>query len=141
MKATQIKRKNERDFINAVKEESSQCSLQGLSYIFQSNQTIFGKVFWTFVVLSMLLLSTYWSYSMYAEWQLSPVLTTVTSTAFPVEEIEFPAVTICGFGMIEEAFNAGIMKQFFNYLTELNVTPAVTPFEAQKLLYVKVKQC
>ena len=140
MGQNKIKLKKNGNILNLIITESSKCNIQGLSYIFQSKQTIFGKVFWTLVVSSMLLLSTFWSYSMYVEWQLSPVLTTVTSTAFPVEGIEFPAVTICGSGMNEEAFNAGILKQFLDYLTEMNETHGITPFVAQKLMYVKVKR-
>jgi len=46
----------------------------------------------------MLGLGTYWSWYMYADWQEKPVLTTVTTTALPVSEISFPAVTVCSEG-------------------------------------------
>jgi hypothetical protein len=62
----------------------------------------------------------------------------VTTTAHPVNLIEFPAVTICGFGMIEEVFNAAVIKQFIDFLKEINQTVDITPFDAQKLLYIKV---
>jgi hypothetical protein len=46
----------------------------------------------------MLILSIYWSYYLYADWQEKPVLTTVTTTALPVTQVDFPAVTICSEG-------------------------------------------
>jgi hypothetical protein len=41
------------------------------------------------------------------DWQGSPVLTTVKSTSYPVNKIEFPTLTICGQGSNEVVFNAG----------------------------------
>ena len=38
----------------------------------------------------------------YNDWQDNPVLTSVSTTAMPIAEIEFPAITICGQGSIAE---------------------------------------
>ena len=38
----------------------------------------------------------------YNDWQDNPVLTTVSTTAMPISEIEFPAITICGQGSVSE---------------------------------------
>ena len=38
----------------------------------------------------------------YNNWQDNPVLTSVSTTAMPIAEIEFPAITICGQGSIAE---------------------------------------
>ena len=46
----------------------------------------------------MLCLGTYWSWWLYNDWQRNPVLTTVTTTALPVSQVPFPAVTICSEG-------------------------------------------
>ncbi len=35
----------------------------------------------------------------YIQWRNNMVLTTVNSVALPVEEVEFPAITICSQGM------------------------------------------
>jgi MFS-type transporter involved in bile tolerance (Atg22 family) len=47
----------------------------------------------------MMCLGTYWSWYLYSDWQENPVLTTVTTTALPVINIDFPAVTICSEGL------------------------------------------
>ena len=36
------------------------------------------------------------------DWQDNQVLTSVSTTALPISEIEFPAITICGQGSISE---------------------------------------
>jgi hypothetical protein len=46
----------------------------------------------------------------YSDWQNSPVITTVNSTSFPVGNIEFPSVTICGQGSNEAILNSGMSQ-------------------------------
>jgi hypothetical protein len=41
----------------------------------------------------------------------SPVLTTVLSSALSIEDIEFPAVTICGVGSNNDVFRAAVLNQ------------------------------
>ncbi len=46
----------------------------------------------------------------YEDWQETPVLTSVRTTGMPISEIEFPAVTICAQGNIQEVY-----KNFENF--------------------------
>jgi hypothetical protein len=62
-------------------------SIQGVIYIFQTNQTLCGRLFWILVVTLMLMLGSYWSADAYNSWQDNPVLTTVTTTAYPVTKV------------------------------------------------------
>lgn len=50
----------------------------------------------------MLMLGAYWTASIYIGWQEHPVVTTATTTALPVTEIDFPSVTICAQGFNAE---------------------------------------
>ena len=77
-------RKELKQISNVVKDYSEYSSIQGLIYIFQSNQTIVGRLFWILVVILMLMLGSYWSVDAYNSWQENPVLTTVKNTAFPI---------------------------------------------------------
>lgn len=36
----------------------------------------------------------------YVDWRDDPVLTTVSTTGYPVSKLEFPAVTICSLGLV-----------------------------------------
>jgi hypothetical protein len=63
------------------------------------------------------------------------VLTTVTSSAHPVGNVDFPAFTICGEGSIGDTIVAGLIKEFFYFLkSKLNITVEMTPFEASQLI-------
>jgi len=73
--------------------------MQGLIYIFFTTQTIFGRAFWAVIVLLMVALGIFWSVSAYLDWQAGPVLTTVATTAWAIQNVPFPAVTICAPGM------------------------------------------
>ena len=52
---------------------------------------------------SKVALGIYWSISAYTDWQGSPVLTTVATTAFAIKNVEFPAITICAPGTVKAA--------------------------------------
>ena len=80
-------RKELKQISNVVKDYSEYSSIQGLIYIFQSNQTIVGRLFWILVVILMLMLGSYWSVDVYNSWQENPVLTTVKTTAFPITKV------------------------------------------------------
>jgi len=56
------------------------------------------------VLTHQVALGIYWSVSAYIDWQGSPVLTTVATTAFAIKHIEFPALTICAPGIIFSNF-------------------------------------
>ena len=96
--------------LSIIKDYSEYSTVQGIIYIFQDNQTTFGKIFWSSVVSLMILLGCYWSYLAYADWQDNPVMTTVKNTAYPVKNLSFPAVTICGQGNNEDILAAGRYK-------------------------------
>ena len=76
-----------KEALKIVKDYSEYSSVQGVIYIFQANQTLLGRMFWILVVVLMLMLGSYWSVAAYNSWQDNPVLTTVTTTAFPVTKV------------------------------------------------------
>jgi len=71
-----------------VVDYSEYSTIQGLIYIFFSYQTLFGKIFWIIVILSMLALGLYWCIQAYLDWQKNPVLTTITTTAYSVKQVK-----------------------------------------------------
>ena len=101
----QQSQKNE--MYNIVQEYSEYSTIQGVLYIFQRNQSQFGRIFWTLVIIAMLILGTYWSVAAYQGWVDTPVLTTVKTSALPIKNIGFPAVTICSQGLNDDIVTAG----------------------------------
>ena len=117
-----------------VKDYSEYSTIQGIIYIFQTNQTTFGKIFWIAVVTFMVLLGTYWSVNAYNNWLDNPVITTVGTTAFAVKNIDFPAVTICSQGNNEDILSAGFQKMFSDFLKQKGVNLGISPIQGSKLI-------
>ena len=135
----EIKKKKSNGMFQVLFEYSEYSTIQGIIYIFQSRQSLVGRIVWVSIVAFMLLLGSYWSIQSYIDWQNNPVLTTVQTTAYPVKEIEFPAVTICGQGMSDDVISAAMFKQFFKYLETQNISIGVQPLQAQNLIYIQVQ--
>jgi len=70
----------------------------------------------------------------YNDWQDNPVITTVGTTAYPIQKIEFPAVTICGQGNNEEILAAGFLKMFSDYLSQKGVNLGISPIKGLRIL-------
>jgi len=137
-----------------IKEYSEYSTVQGIIYIFMTKYGIIGKTFWTLVVLAVSVLAIYWSLKAYKDWQESLVLTTVNTTAYPIKDIEFPSITICNpgegkkklqisqlinlffliAGSSAEVLQAGVFKEFFDYLTDNGLSVNLSPLAAAKLM-------
>lgn len=123
--------------MHIVQRYSEYSTIQGIIYVFQKHQTVVGKIFWFFVVAFMVILGSYWSIQSYQSWDDTPVLTTVMSTAHPIEKVEFPAITICSNGMSDDVISAAMAQEFLNFLIRKNLSLNVSPFDIQDLLYNK----
>ena len=60
--------------------------------------------------------SIYSTCKSYIEWQANPTITTINTTAYPIENIEFPAITICSQGSAKDVMDNVLLKQFEAYL-------------------------
>ena len=56
--------------------------------------------------------SIYSTCKTYIEWQANPTITTINTTAYPIENIEFPAITICSQGAAKNVMETVLVKQF-----------------------------
>ena len=78
-------------------------SIHGIGYILESGKNLLSsRVIWVLVVGMASLMGILWSVEAWNDWQDNQVLTSVSTTALPISEIEFPAITICGQGSISE---------------------------------------
>ena len=105
----------------SLNEYGASSSLHGISYIFERNQTVHERSFWIFVVIVAVLIGTYLSFNIFRTWQDDPILITIGTTGLPVENIEFPAITICGQGLVQEVVDAALFHQFNRYLSLKNI--------------------
>ncbi len=72
-------------------------TIQGLIYIFFSYQTIIGRLFWSAVLFFMFILGLYWCIQAYQDWKEHPVLTTITTTGYSINEVSSKAFKILHF--------------------------------------------
>ena len=57
------------------------------------------------------------------EWQDNPIITTINTTAYPIQNIEFPAITICSQGAAKDLLDKVILNQFEAYLRARGIQP------------------
>ena len=60
--------------------------------------------------------SLYSTNKTYVEWQASPTITTINTIAYPIKNIEFPAITICSQGAAKDVMDNVLLQQFEDYL-------------------------
>ena len=68
-------------------------------------------------------MAVYWSYDAWITWKEHPVLTSVSSTGLPLQKIDFPAITICSQGLIQDVIFQALDKQFDDYLVGEGLDP------------------
>ena len=56
------------------------------------------------------------SHKIYVNWKEQPVITTINTVAYPIENIEFPAITICSQGSAKDLTEIAIYRQFQTFL-------------------------
>ena len=66
--------------------------------------------------------SLYSTNKTYIEWQASPTITTINTTAYPIKNVEFPAITICSQGAAKDVMNTVLLQQFEEYLRIRGIT-------------------
>ena len=75
-----------------------------------------------YFVIPIAFYSIYTTVNSYKEWKASPTITTVKTTAYPIERIDFPAITICSQGASKNIMDEVLVRQFEEYLQSNGVT-------------------
>ena len=108
--------------LSALNGYGESATIHGLSYIFNSNDKLSGRHFvWSFVVVLALFFAVWTSHDIYVSWKSDPVLTTIENFAYPIQNIRFPAITICPQGADNSILRSVLFKQFNEYLAKKNL--------------------
>ena len=78
-----------------AQQYSESTTIHGIQYIFENDKFMFDRILWILIVICGIFFAVYLSVLAHVEWKNNPVLTTVATTGFPIEKIDFPAITIC----------------------------------------------
>ena len=124
MKEMKQKRSTRKRIVETTKDYSSATTIHGITYLTGDDTTAVERLLWLVVVILAILLATYQVVNLYKDWQDDPVVTTLDTVALPIEEIDFPAVTICPQGSRQEIVDLVLFRQLTEYIerTADNVT-------------------
>ena len=114
--------KIQRPYRKSAKEYSEATTIHGMSYLFENRLVFYEKAMWTLFLISALIFAVLSSLSTYRRWKDEPILTSVATTAYPVQKVPFPSITICPQGGANDIVDAAIFKQFVDYLEDKNLS-------------------
>ena len=102
--------------VETATEFSEATSIHGFAYISNGRNSGVERLFWTIMVILAISFTTYQVVVLYKEWQDEPVISTLETVAEPIENIEFPAVTICPQGSRQEIIDSVLFRQLKEYI-------------------------
>ena len=99
-----------------TKEYASSSTIHGFAYIFDHRHSTSARCLWTIAVVLAFTLTAWQMTSLYTQWKNDPVITTLDTVALRIEDIEFPAVTICPQGSVQGILDNVLFKQMKEYI-------------------------
>ena len=87
-------------------------SIHGIGYIFDSENPHIDRVFWSAAVFLFMLLAVHLSMTTFTTWQHQPVFSSLDNTELPMEELDFPSVTICREGLDMDNVGKTMVEDF-----------------------------
>lgn len=112
---TKLRKRPHQILFQTCRDYAENTTAHGFSYIL-SSVTVGERILWSIVVILALAFTTIQMTTLYMEWQNDPVITTLDTVALPIEEVDFPAVTICPQGSVHGILDAVLFKQFKEYV-------------------------
>lgn len=91
--------KSPKKIVKVLKTNFGGISIHGLRSIFRSTTT-FEFIFWIVIFLIGLVYCCILLYENIADFNQQRVLRTIDTTAYPVFQVPFPAVTLCNFNFV-----------------------------------------
>ena len=99
-----------------IKQYGSTSTAHGLSYIAEDGRPLIERGFWILCATVAVLFTAFQMTQLYRQWKDDPVVTNLDTLALPIEEIEFPAITICPQGSMKEVMSSVLFKQLKEYI-------------------------
>ena len=104
------------DVRRTCKSYASKSTVHGLSYLSDDDTSGFEKCLWGFIIILGLALTTFQLVLLFDEWEDSPLITTLNTSFYPIDEIQFPQVTICPQGSVNNLVERVLFKQLTEYI-------------------------
>ena len=103
---------------NTTKQYASESSIHGIPYLCNLEHSRISRIWWMVFVTAALIATSFQVWSIWSESEDNPIVTTLETTSYPIEEIDFPAVTLCPQGSVGEIVDAALFHQFEEWLLE-----------------------
>ena len=78
-----------------IVEYNENSTLHGPKYITDRDRPIIERLFWFFIVACALGSGIFLVMQIVHQWLTNPIITTINDLHYPLEDVNFPAVTIC----------------------------------------------
>ena len=103
---------------NTAKEYCSESSIHGIPYLGNFEHSTFARICWLLFVSIALAATSYQVWKIWSEADANPIITTLDTISYPIENIDFPAVTLCPQGSVREIVDAVLFHQFEEWLSK-----------------------
>ena len=110
------KTKISKSAINVARNYCSESSIHGVEYILNKNHSKLGRFFWIVAVVVALSCTSGQLFKVLSQWFDKPVVTSLDTISLPIENIEFPAVTVCPQGSTVDLMDRFFYNQFEEWL-------------------------
>ena len=118
MKMSKISKK----FVRIFENYGTSATVHGISYIFKRNSKLLEGPIYILAVTGAISFAVWSSIDIYISWKSDPVLTTIENFAYPIENIQFPSITICPQGADNSILKSVLFEQFNEYLDKKNLS-------------------
>ncbi len=108
---------------------SENSTTHGVYYAFERDVKSVSHVFWVLICLGLCTLAIYFITVQFIEWRKNPVLTTVSTTGYPVSKLDFPAVTLCSLGLVNTIMDNAYLYYLEEYADEKGVDVSGDEFD------------
>ena len=98
-----------------AEEYSQQSTVHGIAYAFDKSLSRSDRFLWLICCVAFAILAGYFTFHSYNNWQENLVVISLKNLAKPVDEINFPAVTICSPGLYMHLTEAALMEDFVKW--------------------------
>ena len=103
--------------VRTVRQYAGATTIHGIPYILEEGRLACERVLWVLLVLGSLIFALWFSANIYRTWEDDPVLTSVSTTGFPIQKMEYPSITICAQGAVNEV--VGKKVSFWGEITDV----------------------
>ena len=104
-------------------------TMHGVYYVFEKNVIWPSRFFWALCCIGLFVMAIVLIVQVFLDWDKDPIITTVSTTGHPVEDVPFPSITLCALGTIEQTMENVLQKQAVRFLASKGIANPIQYFQ------------